>query len=64
MPRVLKLAQLGQHHDVPEMDVGCRRVDSQLHAQGAVARELLRQAALRQRLDGPLQEACGVAWNR
>ena len=62
-PASWNCAQLGQHHHVAEVDVGGRGVDSELHPQGAIARQLLGETALRQSLDGPFQEAGGVGWN-
>ncbi len=58
MPQVLHLAHLVEHNRVPEMDVGRRRVESQLDAQGPSSRELLRDLALDQELVGaPLEDS-------
>ena len=46
MAQLLELAQLVDHHRMPEMQVGRRRVEAQLHAHGRVALELAHQLAL------------------
>ncbi len=60
MARVLKGAQLVEHHHVAEVDVGRRGVDPQLHPQRPLGLELLREPALGQRVDGALHEAPGL----
>ncbi len=55
LPGVLKLAQLLEHYDVPEMDVRGRRVDAELHPQraplGPSALELALEVAFGKRVD-------------
>ena len=45
MPEVLKLAQLGEHDGVTQVDVGRRRVQPELHPQLAALVELARETA-------------------
>ena len=53
---VLEVAQLAQHDRVPEVDVGRRRVDPQLHAQRAPEGQLALERARRQDLRGPARQ--------
>ena len=50
MAEVLRLAQLVQHHRVPEVDVGRGRVEAELDAQRLAAGELLRELRLDEEL--------------
>ena len=61
MAGVLELAQLAQHDRVAEMDVGCRRVDAQLHPQRPPQAQPLLEAARRDDVDGPGGELLGGA---
>ena len=61
MPLLLELRQLGEDHDVAEVDVGRRRVDSQLDAERIARGELLLQPSLRQDLLGPAPEDVEVS---
>src|SRR3989344_3694076 len=45
MPKILELFQFSQNDRVPEMQVGCRRVNAELHAQFFAAEKYLLQRA-------------------
>ena len=64
MAEILEGAELAQHDGVAEMDVGCRRVDAELHAQLSPGRrsrcELRRKLALRQTLDGVCEQRASL----
>ena len=64
MPGVLELPQLAEHDRMAQVDVGCGRVDAELHAQrprllGGL-RELLRQRPRGQRIDRVRGEPGGM----
>ena len=65
MAGVLELAQLVEHHRVPEVDVGRRRVDPELDAERAALalgeRELLFERALGEHVDGADHEVVDEA---
>ncbi len=56
MARLLELGELGQDHDMPEVDVRGGRVDPQLHAERPALVELLAQSSLGQDLLRPPRE--------
>ena len=56
---VLKGAQLGQHHAVPEVDVRAGRVDAQLQPQRTARGELLGEPPFGQRVDRAAQQLLG-----
>jgi hypothetical protein len=49
---------------VSEVDVGGRRIDPELDSEGPVPGQLLREPALRQRLDRPLEQGGNAPGNR
>jgi hypothetical protein len=57
----LELAQLLEHDRVPEVDVRGRRVQTELDAQRAAGRELLRERAAREVVDGVAREVRPVS---
>jgi hypothetical protein len=64
VPEVLELAQFLQHDRVTQMDVGRRRVDAQLHAQGLALRQLALELSPRKGFDCIAEQVSGLFWGR
>ena len=61
MSLLLELRELGEDHDVSEVDVGSGRIDAQLHPERLALGELLLELPLGQGLLGPAREDVEVS---
>ncbi len=59
MAQVLELAELAQHHRVTQVDIRCRGIDAQLHAQRSLPLQLALELPLGQGIDGITGEETG-----
>jgi hypothetical protein len=59
VPEILELAQLLQHDGVAQMQVRCRRVQTELDAQRRTGRQALLERTRREAVHGVASQLCG-----